>query len=703
MRRIFAISIAICFLFSLSSFGAEITKVKISEAQKIERLPEMNPNTSAAPGIPLRDVILDSPGVQVGTTYYDYQSNGSSGTRITRHTCGTHFLWMNGIGQWSGNRWVYYNFMDPDGNLNWPGGTQVSEVQGAGYCQLDQSSMGYAVAAFHSSANMLVTLGIDDGCGNGNFTLYDPPESVTGYNDFFWPYVAYDNGGRVHITCTENTGIAGDPQAFGHTFTSDPNTWPDLTLCNDGDDIMTVNPIVVASPVDDKVAIVFLQARTLVDPDQYNNDVCYHESLDGQTWNYADITNVTNYQMADTIRAYTDVDAVYDNNGDLHILWNTPFYDEINGTISTDACFLWHWSEATGIDMVADGWFPSFPGAWNRTISKMSIGVGTDNTLYALWTQFNDDDVSAGGYSNGELYLSSSSDGGETWADAVNLTNTPTPGCLPGDCDSDHWSSMAEMVDDQVHILYINDKDAGGIPQSEGAATENPVLYLTYDVGAVPCCDVDMTPDDDPVIVPPGGSFGLTGYIGNPTSDPIVTDVWGGVKYLGYYFNQFAFNNIPLNPGQFLSAHTSQFVPGYAPAGTYDYIAYCGDRPGVKCDSASFPFTVSGARLPNGADEWSIEGEFLGIDIPTEFRILGAFPNPFNATTTISFELPYASDVSLEIFNVLGQKVETLANGHREAGQHTITWDAANQASGVYFYKLQMGDRIFTRKVSLLK
>ncbi|MBD3234128.1 MAG: hypothetical protein GF315_10445, partial [candidate division Zixibacteria bacterium] len=125
--------------------------------------------------------------------------------------------------------------------------------------------------------------------------------------------------------------------------------------------------------------------------------------------------------------------------------------------------------------------------------------------------------------------------------------------------------------------------------------------------GEVPCCDVDMTPDDDPVIVEPGGQFGLTGYIGNPTADPITTDVWGGVIYQGMFFQQFAFNNIPLDPGASLSAHTWQNVPGFAPTGTYEYIAYCGDRPDMKCDSASFPFSVVGARVAGGADEWYMD------------------------------------------------------------------------------------------------
>ncbi|MBD3233630.1 MAG: T9SS type A sorting domain-containing protein [candidate division Zixibacteria bacterium] len=218
------------------------------------------------------------------------------------------------------------------------------------------------------------------------------------------------------------------------------------------------------------------------------------------------------------------------------------------------------------------------------------------------------------------------------------------------------------------------------------------------------CCDVDMTPDDDPVIVPPGGSFGLTGYIGNPTPDPIVTDVWGGVLYQDNFYRQFAFNNIPLDPGESLTAHTAQNVPNWAPQGTYGYIAYCGDRPDTKCDSAEFPFTVSGARLADGATEWSIEGGFFGEEIiPTEFSLDNAYPNPFNATTTISYQLPVASRVNLDVYNVLGQRVTTLLNGNVEAGYHNVNWDASQYSSGIYFYKLSVGDKVITKRMTLLK
>jgi hypothetical protein len=71
-------------------------------------------------------------------------------------------------------------------------------------------------------------------------------------------------------------------------------------------------------------------------------------------------------------------------------------------------------------------------------------------------------------------------DGGATWSQTVNMTNSHTPGCVSGDCDSDHWSSLAEEVNANLHVFFVNDKDAGGIPQSECAATDNPMLYLAY-------------------------------------------------------------------------------------------------------------------------------------------------------------------------------------------------------------------------------
>jgi hypothetical protein len=92
----------------------------------------------------------------------------------------------------------------------------------------------------------------------------------------------------------------------------------------------------------------------------------------------------------------------------------------------------------------------------------------------------------------------------------------------------------------------------------------------------------------------------------------------------------------------------------------------------------------------------------LNAPLPTEFAVSQNYPNPFNAKTLISFGLPTASDVTVNIYSITGQLVETLG-GHFDAGMQTITWDASNVSSGIYFYKVQAGDHSQTMKMTLLK
>lgn len=218
-----------------------------------------------------------------------------------------------------------------------------------------------------------------------------------------------------------------------------------------------------------------------------------------------------------------------------------------------------------------------------------------------------------------------------------------------------------------------------------------------------PCCDVHMDPDNYPVEVPPGGTFGLTGFLGNPSDQPTLVDVWGGVIYNGSFYELWNFLDIPLNAGQYRSTHVDQSVPGYAPMGTYQYAAYCGDWPDEVCDSVSFPFTVIEGRITNGADDWDFNGTFFEEDIPAGYSSLNAYPNPFNAATTISFDLQTAGDVFLDIYNLMGQRVASLVNGYREAGAYEVKWDAFDIPSGVYFYKLTAGGKSITKRMTLLK
>ncbi len=88
---------------------------------------------------------------------------------------------------------------------------------------------------------------------------------------------------------------------------------------------------------------------------------------------------------------------------------------------------------------------------------------------------------------------------------------------------------------------------------------------------------------------------------------------------------------------------------------------------------------------------------------PKEFELSQNYPNPFNARTIISYSLPHEAHVNIDIFNIMGQKVENLANLWQEAGEHQVSWDAASQTSGVYFYRVSVDDQTRTGRMELLK
>ncbi|MBD3288928.1 T9SS type A sorting domain-containing protein [candidate division KSB1 bacterium] len=112
-----------------------------------------------------------------------------------------------------------------------------------------------------------------------------------------------------------------------------------------------------------------------------------------------------------------------------------------------------------------------------------------------------------------------------------------------------------------------------------------------------------------------------------------------------------------------------------------------------------------------------VEGliDFVSVDddsktngLPSEFRLEQNYPNPFNPSTVISYSIPTESIVSLEIYNLLGQKVRTLVSTKQKAGSYRITWNGSNEegnalTSGLYIYRFKAGAFIRSKKMFLLK
>lgn len=91
------------------------------------------------------------------------------------------------------------------------------------------------------------------------------------------------------------------------------------------------------------------------------------------------------------------------------------------------------------------------------------------------------------------------------------------------------------------------------------------------------------------------------------------------------------------------------------------------------------------------------------VEIPEDFALYAAYPNPFNSQTIIKYALPEDSYVVIEIFNISGQKIETLLSETKPAGYHEIVWNASNVASGTYLYKINTSYFSETKRLTLLK
>ena len=124
--------------------------------------------------------------------------------------------------------------------------------------------------------------------------------------------------------------------------------------------------------------------------------------------------------------------------------------------------------------------------------------------------------------------------------------------------------------------------------------------------------------------------------------------------------------------------------------------------------------STQGPVIRADAVKFSLIQEISGIDdkidenLPTQYKLSQNYPNPFNPTTKIDFQLPEKELVKIEVFNALGEKVKTIINSEYSAGYHSIQWNGTDRngvsvSSGVYFYRLQVGDFVKTKKMIYMR
>jgi len=168
--------------------------------------------------------------------------------------------------------------------------------------------------------------------------------------------------------------------------------------------------------------------------------------------------------------------------------------------------------------------------------------------------------------------------------------------------------------------------------------------------------------------------------------------------------NTATYSTAPETNGIHLSAtdlDNATFSWTAPPSGTGDVTLYIAGHQG-NLAGANTELMVTSTELATDVREAGFAG------LPDNYRLSDNYPNPFNPTTSFEFSLPQRAHVTIEVFNVVGQRVITLTDGEYAAGDYAVTWNGKSSggqsvSTGVYFYRLQAGDFIETKKMMLLK
>ena len=754
---------------------------------------------------PLGDVVI------VGTTTYDYQANGSLSKMIAVSSDGvTHgsFMYSAASDQAWADRKVKAWCVNPDLSVVDP--INVYDVR-SGYTTSAVTSANpgnglaanSSVVAFHTGAPADSWFGVDfQGCTHA-FNLLQVGTGM------LWPHVAVDGQDHGHLV---NYDSATDSNDIWYQGTSDGLSWdaPAVLLTSTSE---ALGAICVGSKTSPRAAVVFHEKTGFEDIPfdmgegfigvQIHHDVLSYIADDGDIYAQFEAgnrLNLTAFGPQSTApfgdygsRAYCDAEGIFDQTEDnnfhvaytggpqwtdtLHVIWNLDTPDSLTEVYmhwNLGRGQIWHhnvdtgaWSHIWGSNCVLGESDPSWvdAGAWRQRNDHPSFSLDPESGyLYCVWNQYSDADMGPIGpdgssYPNGEILASCSADNGITWSEPVNLTDTPSNGCVSGECLSESWHSAAEVANGYLHLTYILDRCPGGIPftPSECDATVNDVIYQRVPVADIPphagtpwdaagrvglaqtvrwygwyaeawCGEtavLDSVKWVDPVHLLNESTFevpldhiswhhSLLDQVGPPEAGGI-TEIGVEVKTPDGYVPLAAWNGIlPAWRGTKFNVHFA-----YAGLTNQDVLIgfhFTDDRPSLyyrlEMENAlqGEPEPCTGV-IPIPVEdiaqfEETVLQSFTSLappSRPAEFALEQNSPNPFNPVTHIRYSLDAGSRVSLSVFNLAGQLVKRQNEGFQGAGWHQLSFDGGELASGVYLYTLEAGGRSQSHKMTLVK
>ncbi len=349
---------------------------------------------------------------------------------------------------------------------------------------------------------------------------------------------------------------------------------------------------------------------------------------------------------------------------------------------------------------------------------------------------FSVDGAFAGDFTNFKMeMIDTTGDWGSVYA--ADITDLDNDGNLEAYFSTDNHTTYEATGADTYELNYVASPTIGPWTIQASAQADidgdgnnelvwgktNGSLCVLHDVTDL--ATIDSTNESLIKVVEPGGCRGLT--VGDYDKDG-KTDIFMGGNYAGSVWRAEYIGGVG---GDIADSNNYVYekvyqdsVPGGDPR-VYS-VSFPGDNFALQhggststdMDGDGVPEILVAYEDGDSLQNWIVmlegNGDATGIELNLGEKVLKTYklsqnyPNPFNPSTTISYNLPATEQVSVKVFNMLGQEVKTLTNGVMSAGQHTKVWDGTNNAgikvtSGVYVYTLQAGQHKLTKRMTLIK
>lgn len=695
MMKKFALILCIMLLLTVASMAAERVSPVLLKTDK-PVLPALNP-----PEVPIAPLRLPAgeldeyfgDTVNVGFTFQDVQHNATVGRTIAFDPNGndgngaapvtfTQLYEPSGV-----SRHVVFSrivFNDDMPAVQPEGLYQVDAGDRAGFSVLAMSQTGDSrvpVPVYHGrmgpTASWDTKVAAEYPFFPGLFVEYAVPWTPEDYQ-IIWPKAAMDGDSIIHVLST-SSGADTYENWYSRLHFDPDNTMFEITNPGDYPELVTdrgefISGNIATSNDGQRVAVATLinRARLLGEEDPWWLDQDLYLWLNedrGQNWDWDLETgawNITDFidpdpdlmpdwvaASADTFRCYMDVDLYFDDEDILHAAFSTLQFFYFGGDDNTGVAYvtgqIWYWNEIDQVFVrIADGdfWNNTALGVNSITVQRPSLYKDPESGwMYCLYQQFG----------------------------------------VPGD------TLGPEDTDDESMWGIGRDRSEAGYLNTEQFITASPPWG---NPGKLWIKGVNIT-----------NTRGVSGMI--PAGENRTErDASIALNNDGDYLN--IFYQLDLDPGVYLYS-TPEGVATDNPM-VYQRISKADLQDSLLAQAEwvrGIPLHVDETAFWEDPNDW----EWFVNDVgdqrsnipPGHFELNDVYPNPFNSTTKISFNLQDAGFVTLKVYDTLGREVSTLLKRNMRAGQHFISLDASDLASGIYFVTLQSGANSVTRKIALVR